>query len=176
MRAYGQAQNVLTYLAAFLTIVMGMIPVINWFRPQMAQAAKTSRTPQMARDNLESSLSSVENRYRQGVETAEWQGPTTSDQSEDNYRSGIDEAISADRRRAGVRRVGDAGYKEGALGKGARNIVPGIRANLDKYLSNIGPSMARVEAVKRTLPPRTRDADANIDNRLKPIVRAQQGR
>lgn len=137
--------------------------------------AKTSRTPQMARDNLESCLSTIEPRYRQGVESADWVGPTTSQQSEDNYRSGIDEAISADRRRAGVRRAGDQGYKDGALGKGARNIVPGIRANLDKYLSNVGPSMARVEAAKRGLPPKTRDAETNIDQRLKPIVRALQG-
>jgi hypothetical protein len=137
--------------------------------------AKTSRTPQQARDNLEASLSTVENRYRLGVESAEWQGPTTSQQSEDNYRSGVDEAISQNKRRIGVNRVGDAGYKAGALEKGARNIVPGIRANLDKYFTNVQPSMARVEAVKRTLPPKTRDAEANIDNRLKPIVRAQQG-
>lgn len=137
--------------------------------------AKTSRTPQMARDNLESSLATIQPRYIQGVESAEWLSPTVSQQAEDNYRQGVDESIAADRRRAGARRAGDQGYKDGALGKGARNIVPGIRANLDKYLTNIGPSMARVEAVKRTLPAKTRDANTNIDQRLKPVVAALQG-
>ena len=137
--------------------------------------SRVSRTPQMARDNLESSLSTIENRYKAAVEVAEWVGPTTSQQSEDNYRSGVDEAISQDKRRVGVRRAGDQGWKDGALGKGARNIVPGIRANLDKYLTNVQPSFTRVEAAKRLLPAKTRDAEANIDNRLKPIVRALQG-
>lgn len=137
--------------------------------------AKTSRTPQMARDNLESSLATIQPRYIQGVEAADWVGPTTSPQSEENYQSGLAESFAADRRRAGVRRAGDQGYKDGALGKGARNIVPGIRANLDKYLTNVGPSMARVEAAKRQLPAKTRDAETNIDQRLKPIVRALQG-
>lgn len=138
--------------------------------------ARTSRTPQMARDNLEASLSVVENRYKAGVETAEWAAPSVSDQAEQNYRTGIDEGIADDRRRKGIRATGDQGYRDGALGKGARNIVPGIRANLDKYLTNVQPSMGRVEVAKRTLPAHTRDADQNIDNRLKPIVRALQGR
>lgn len=138
--------------------------------------ARKSRTPQQARQNLESSLSVVESRYRMGVETAEWAAPTTSQQSEDNYRSGLDEAIAADRRRAGVRSTGDAGYREGALNKGARNIVAGIRGSLSLYEENVGPVFARVERVKQSMPARTRDANQNIDNRLKPIVAAQQNR
>lgn len=138
--------------------------------------ARQSRTLEQGKANLEASIGTIGTRYRQGVSEADWQGPSTTQESEDNWNAGVAEASAADRRRAGVRRVGNDGYRQGAMEKGANNIGPGVRRGLDKWVEGYGPVKQRIDAIKRTMPAKTRDAETNIDQRLKPIVRAMQAR
>lgn len=130
------------------------------------------KTIEQARTNLEASIPLIRTRYVQGVEGGSWADKAGTDQAEQNYAAGVNAAASQKRRQAGIRRVGDAAWKAGALGKGANAIESGIRNNLDKYASNFGPILTAINRSVSGLSPRTLDANANIDARVKPVVKA----
>jgi len=76
------------------------------------------------------------------------------------------------RRMTGLNKVTDADWQNGAMNKGAARIGAGMEAAASKQAANYEPIAQALEAVQ--LPPRTADANTNIDNRVKPIVAAQQ--
>jgi hypothetical protein len=76
------------------------------------------------------------------------------------------------RRLSGLNKVTDADWQNGAANKGASRIGPGMEAAASKQAANYDPIAQALEAV--SLPPRTSDANTNIDNRVKPIVAAMK--
>jgi len=61
-------------------------------------------------------------------------------------------------------------WKNSAINKGAPIIGDRIRQALDKWAANFGPKYDQVVARVASLPPKTTDWRANINNRLVPTV------
>jgi len=128
------------------------------------------RTKEEARANFEAAVAFIPERYKTGVSKAKWVDAAASDTAEANYAHAISEAIAKKKRAAGVRKVGDEGWRSGAISKGAPIIGERIRAALGKWMSNWGPIYDQVVSVVNTLPPKTFDYKANITNRLMKVV------
>lgn len=128
------------------------------------------KTLEEARANFEASISYIPDRYAAGVRKADWAGPAGSDAAEKNYAAGVGKAISAKSRQKAVRLVGNAEWQNAAVNKGAPIIGERIRMSMDKWATNFGTVYSAVVSKVATLPPRTVDWRANINNRLIPIV------
>ncbi|GAI75076.1 unnamed protein product [marine sediment metagenome] len=89
---------------------------------------------------------------------------------EDNYAAGVSNAVANRSRAKGLEKVSDADWKKAAKEKGAPRIVSGMKAGEGKYSAGMSKNLSVIESV--TIPPRTQDGMANIDNRLKPIAAA----
>lgn len=100
--------------------------------------------------------------YKAGIENprVSWSEATAA--SEANYESGVTAAIGRKAFGKGVRRAGDAAWKEGALNKGTARWGAGIAASENKYQRGYAPYRAELESI--TLPPRGPKGDpANIN-------------
>lgn len=127
---------------------------------------------EQARANLEASIPLIPERYRKGVQGADWATAAGSDQAETNYAAGVTRAITQKLRQAKIREVGNATWQQRSMTKGASSIAAGIQAGLQKYTQNFGRVYAAFQSSLATLPPKTTDPMQNIDTRLKPVVRA----
>jgi len=134
--------------------------------------SRNPKTIDQARSNLESVIPLIPERYRAGIDRGKWAEAAASDAAEANFAAKMQEVISKKKRAAGVRAAGDQKWKEGALMKGAPVIAQRMTDSLDKWQQNFGKVYAAVLRVLPTLKPRGVDAMANIDNRLKPVVKA----
>lgn len=72
------------------------------------------------------------------------------------------------RRAQGLQKVTDADWQRATIDKGAARIGPGMEAGAAKQVQNYEPIAQALEAL--SLPDRTADPIANIDNRVKPVV------
>lgn len=90
--------------------------------------------------------------------------------AEDLYAARMQEAISAKRRAVKLAEVTDEDWRRAAKEKGAARIGPGMSAAKDKFAKGMGRVLDTLAGV--SLPPRTADPIANVDNRVKPIVAA----
>ena len=124
----------------------------------------------IAKANLDASTSFIPERYAQGVQGADWKTNAGSDQAEKNYAAGVNQAVAEKSRMKGISKVSNEEWKNHSMNEGKQRIASGIKANLDKYEKNFGPVLNAVNAVAKSLPPRTTDAMQNIDARLKKIV------
>ena len=107
--------------------------------------------------------------YAQGIDnTKDFQSKAIA--GEENYAAGVSQAV-ADRSRAkGLEKISDQDWKDAAKEKGATRIAAGMKAGENKYSTGMSKNLAVINSV--TIPPRTQDPMANIDNRLKPIAAA----
>ena len=129
-----------------------------------------TKTKEEARANFEASISYIPARYQAGIRKADWATPAGSDQAEANYAAGVQDAISKKRRQTKVRNVSNSDWQGAAITKGAPIIGERIRGALDKWARNWGPMYDGVVSKVGTLPPKTTDFRANINNRLVPVV------
>ena len=136
--------------------------------------ARTPRSLQVGRANLEASIALIPQRYRQGIENGQWADAASTQQAEQNWVAGVQKAVTNNSRVQGIRRAGDNAWREGALSKGVAVIGERIRANLGKWEENFGRVYSAVLPKIAALPPKGPDAMANIDARLKPTVKAFQ--
>lgn len=132
------------------------------------------KTIQQAMENLRQVAPLIGARYTQGIQGADWQGPASSDQAEQNYGAGVQRAISDGSRRNGILAVTNQAWQNAAISKGAAVIGARIVDALDKYSRNFGPILTAMNAEAATLPARTASAAQNVTNRLLPIIRAAQ--
>jgi len=128
------------------------------------------KTKEEARANFESAIAYIPSRYESGVRKADWAGPASSEQAEKNYADAVQRAISNKTRQKKIKEVSNSAWQEAAVRKGAPIIGDRIRASLDKWASNWGPIYDSVASKVATLPPKTTDFRANINNRLVPTV------
>ena len=128
------------------------------------------KTKEEARANFEASISYIPSRYEAGVKKADWQTPAGSDAAEKNYADGISKAVSKKLRQLGVRKVSNSDWQIAAATKGAPIIGDRIRLGLSKWTAEWGPMYDKVTAKVGTLPAKTIDFRANINNRLTPTV------
>lgn len=86
------------------------------------------------------------------------------------YEARIAESIANKSRVKGLQKTSTAEWKKQAMEKGAARIGPGMTAALPKYQKGMGEVLAVIQGV--TIAERTADPEANVDGRVKPIVRA----
>lgn len=134
--------------------------------------ARNPRSVQQAKTNLENSISLIPERYIAGINNANWQAAASSDQSEKNWATGVQQAVADKRRVAGIKRVSDTEWRQMAIEKGAASIGQGIRTGLNKYEQNFGKVYNAALTTIKALPPRTLDSRANVTNRVMPVVEA----
>jgi hypothetical protein len=123
-----------------------------------------------ARANFEAAIAYIPSRYEAGVRKADWQTAAASDQAEKNFADAMSKAIAAKARQAGVKAVSNANWQTAAITKGAPIIGERIRAALSDWEKNWGPIYDQVASVIPTLPAKTTDFRANINNRLVKVV------
>ena len=90
--------------------------------------------------------------------------------AEDLYAQRVQEAIASKKRARALAEVTDEDWRRAAQEKGAARIGPGMTASKEKFGKGIARVLEVIQGVQ--LPPRTADAMANVDNRVKPIVAA----
>jgi len=119
----------------------------------------------------EGAIGRVPAAYKKGVgATTDWAEKASSEEAEDLWREKIAEAAAAKRRQKAVSAVSNEEWKRQAVEKGSARIGAGMTAAKNKRTSNFEPYRSAIEGV--SLPPKTADAMANIDARVKPIVNA----
>jgi len=130
----------------------------------------TVKSKEEARANFEAAVAYIPSRYAAGVKRADWATPAGSDAAEANYAAGVSDAISKKRRQSEVRKVSNSDWQTAAATKGAPIIGERIRQALGKWAAEWGPKYDAVVSKVGTLPARTTDFRANINNRLVPVV------
>jgi len=130
----------------------------------------TVKSKEEARANFEAAVAYIPSRYAAGVKRADWATPAGSDAAEANYAAGVSDAVAKKRRQSEVRKVSNSDWQSAAVAKGAPIIGERIRQALGKWASEWGPKYDAVVSKVGTLPARTTDFRANINNRLVPVV------
>ena len=111
-------------------------------------------------------------KYKAGVQRADWQTPAASEEAEANYGAGVTEAVAAKSRQKGVLNTSNSEWQNKAATDGAAIIGPRMVSSAGKQASNWQPSRSVIEGMQ--LPPRTRDAATNVQNRSLPLAVALQ--
>jgi len=123
-----------------------------------------------AKKNFEDAASLVPERYKQGVSSADWKEAAMSDAAESLYAQKLQEAIQKKKRQKGIAKVSNEEWRSNAVNKGAAKIGTAMRLASNKWATAIAPYF---EALRNlSLPEKTADPMANIDNRLKRVVEA----
>jgi len=121
--------------------------------------------------NYKGAIGRVPEAYKKGVQrTTDWQERASSESAETNYAAGVSEAAAAKRRQKAVSQVSNAEWQNAAANKGATRIGTGMTAGAEKRARNFEPYRSAIEGT--SIPDRTTDPIANVDNRVKPIVQA----
>jgi len=119
----------------------------------------------------EEAASIVPERYKRGIQAVTgWKDAATSDKAEELWAAKLSEAISAKRRQKALSLVDEGTWKKLAIELGAARIGDGMRRKgVAKHKKNYAPYREALAALE--LPEKTADPMANIDNRLKAVVR-----
>ena len=130
------------------------------------------KTIQQAADNLRTAAATMGARYAIGIQGADWQGPASSDQAEQNWGTGVQRAMADGSRRAGILAVTNQQWMAASISKGQAVIGTRVTDALDKYQRAFGPILAAMNTAASALPPRTTSATQNVQTRLLPIIEA----
>ena len=115
------------------------------------------------------SLGAVPGNYKAGIErTSNWKESALNGQA--LYEQQMQNAQVLRRRAVALERTSEADWKSRASNLGSMRIADGMRNGADKQAANYEPIAQALRSVN--LPDRSADPMANIDNRVKPIVRA----
>ncbi len=128
------------------------------------------RMPSQAEINkaYKDAIPRVPGKYREGIQgTTGFIEAAVAGQS--NYETKMADTAVLARRGKRLAQLTDADWKNPALEKGAARIGQGMTAGADKQSRNYEPYRSALEGT--TLPARTTDPMANIDNRVKGVVR-----
>ena len=122
--------------------------------------------------NYAGSASEAVRRWKQEIPKAEWRNAALSPSAVELHRVKTIEALDAGRREKGIEAVSDAEWRTRTLQKGGSSMGTAMTQSADKWAQKYSPYRSALEALD--LPDKTADAMQNIDNRLKPVVAAQQ--
>ncbi|GAG23624.1 unnamed protein product [marine sediment metagenome] len=89
-----------------------------------------------------------------------------------NYEEKMSDAAVLARRKEKLEAMPETAWRDGALEKGKTRIGPGMQAGAPKRKANYEVIRQKLDGL--TIADKTTDADTNIDNRLKPVVKAMQ--
>lgn len=83
----------------------------------------------------------------------------------------MDPAVLAVRQKK-LKKLSDADFQAPVRAGGSGLYSSGVAAKADKAARGVAPFLGVIQGVLNTLPPKTDNVDANIDNRVKPLARA----
>lgn len=119
--------------------------------------------------NWTQAIGAVPEKYKAGV-----QGNTNQNENaiaaEGLYAAKMQESIANQSRAKGLARSSTEAWKKAAIEKGAARIATGMTAATSKMQAGLTNVLATIEAT--SIGERTADPMANVDNRVKPLVRA----
>lgn len=95
-----------------------------------------------------------------------------SDAAESNYAAGVQNAVAKKRRQKALGRISEEDLNRGMRDRGGAAYQAAVQSTGDKWANKAAPFVAAAEAAAKGLKPRVQDPMANIDNRVKPVVRA----
>jgi len=121
-----------------------------------------------AKKHFEEIIPKIPERYEAEVKRAAWRDPAI--EGEDLFKEAMAVVIAEELRRKGIEKLTDDQWRSTTVEKGKPIIGTRIRARLDVWATNWSPYRSALEAVE--LPAKVIDWEANIDARVKPIVRA----
>jgi len=128
------------------------------------------KTKEQAYANFEAAVAYIPERYRAGVEVADWLTPAKSDTAEANFKTQMTKVLAEKRRQKAIAAMTNEDWQKAAIAKGVPIIGDRIAAALDKWLAEWGPMYDKITALVPKLPPKTIDWRANITNRLVKVV------
>jgi len=131
---------------------------------------RVPRTVEDAATALDAATTFIPDRYRAGVERAEFVKYAASDQAETNFAASMQVVIAQKLRQQGIRQAGDEAWKAGVIEKGVNVIAQRIRANLNKYREHFGRAYGPVLRLLPRLPAKTLDIRQNVMNRALPVA------
>jgi len=121
--------------------------------------------------NYRVAISSVPAKYKAGVQRTSGVIQAAKD-GQALYVARMQDQSVLDRRLKGLEKVTDQDWQIGAINKGSNRIGPGMEAGAAKQSANWDPCRQALTALN--LPARVADSNANIDNRVKPVVAAMK--
>ena len=119
--------------------------------------------------NYQAAIGAVPAKYKAGVQAAT-NTIENAIAAEPLYAAKVQEAVANKTRVKGLQKTSTAEWKSRASELGAARIGPGMNAALPKFRRGISDVLTTIEGV--TIAERTADPEANVDGRVKPIVRA----
>jgi len=123
-------------------------------------------------ENFIAGASRAPAKYKKGVMRADWKSAAESEEAEANYAAGVSEAAANKSRQRNIQNVSNATWQGQASGKGAQRIGKGMADAAPKQAAKWAPYRSFLESA--SLPPRTRNATENIQNRSIPIAQGMQ--
>jgi len=121
-----------------------------------------------AKTHFEEIIPKIPDRYEAEVKRAVWREPAIA--GEDLFKDAMSVVIAEEKRKKGIEKLTDENWRSLTIEKGKPIIGTRIRAKLDEWATNWSPYRGAIEAVE--LPAKVIDWEANIDTRVKPIVKA----
>jgi len=118
--------------------------------------------------NYKGAASVAATRYKEAIPGIAWQAAAIDGQ--ELYEARMSDPAVLERRSKNIAKVSDSSFQGAMEKKGAPVISSRMSDAADKQAANFAPYKAAIEAV--SLPDKTADPMANIDQRLKPIVEA----
>ena len=117
----------------------------------------------------ERAIPNVPGAYKAGIDATQgWKAAAIAGQQLYEEKMRDPEVLS--KRARSLEKVNEGDWKTRASTIGSSRIASGMQASAGKQVDNYEPIAEAIRGV--SLPPRTADAMTNIDNRVKPIVRA----
>jgi len=114
-------------------------------------------------------ITKVPEKYKRRVQqTTGWKEAAIA--GEKAYREKMEAVLAEERRAKGLDKVTEDEWKKAAVEKGARVIARNMEYAAPKRKAKYEPFRSALDGLE--LPDKTADPMANIDNRLKPVVRA----
>lgn len=116
--------------------------------------------------NYEGSASEAARRYKEAIPGVSWHDRAL--EGQDLYETRMSDPAVLARRNTGIETVTDVDFRDAMTKKGAPVIASRMKDASDKQSRGYAPIRAAIDGM--TIPDKTDDVDANIDNILKPIV------
>jgi hypothetical protein len=125
--------------------------------------AKTIRSPAIATANWVARAGAASQFYGTQAAAATWKAAASSAQAETNYATGVQAAVAAKSRLAGVNASTDAQWQAGIANVGVARYSQGVAASAAKMSTSFGKLMPAMATIIAALPPRgVRGSATNI--------------
>ena len=124
---------------------------------------------QAGQDYVSGATAKVDKLVRKYTARTDKLARATSDEAQKNYVAGVTDPVSQKLRLVNLKKLSEADLNKGMEEKGRTAYSTGVGAAQNKYVSNVQPYLSEIDRIKGTLKPHTRDARANVMERVLPL-------